>query len=233
MKTPVVFLPALLCNAGLFIHQIKTMESECDFYVPDLGLDENVSDAAARVLKRAPEHFVLGGISMGGYVALEIMRQAPERVRGLILADTNAHADPEAAREKRLKAIETAREKGIEPLIKPTLLDIIAPEHRSNDVTRHILERMAELTGVDKYVNEQKTIMSRPDSTASIGKIDCPVLVVGGEKDALSPPDALDAMTRLIPRAAHVVIRNAAHLPPLENPAAFTAALRAFIEKIS
>lgn len=233
MKMPVVFLPALLCNAGLFIHQIKTMESECDFYVPDLGLDENVSDAAARVLKRAPERFVLGGISMGGYVALEIMRQAPERVRGLILADTNAHADPEAAREKRLKAIETAREKGIEPLIKPTLLDIIAPEHRSNDVTRHILERMAELTGVDKYVNEQKTIMSRPDSTASIGKIDCPVLVVGGEKDALSPPDALDAMTRLIPRAAHVVIRNAAHLPPLENPAAFTAALRAFIEKIS
>ena len=233
MKTPVVFLPALLCNAGLFIHQIKTMESECDFYVPDLGLDENVSDAAARVLKRAPERFVLGGISMGGYVALEIMRQAPERVRGLILADTNAHADPEAAREKRLKAIETAREKGIEPLIKPTLLDIIAPEHRSNDVTRHILERMAELTGVDKYVNEQKTIMSRPDSAASIGKIDCPVLVVGGEKDALSPPDALDAMTRLIPRAAHVVIRNAAHLPPLENPAAFTAALRAFIEKIS
>ncbi len=233
MKTPVVFLPALLCNAGLFIHQIKTMESECDFYVPDLGLDENVSDAAARVLKRAPERFVLGGISMGGYVALEIMRQAPERVRGLILADTNAHADPEAAREKRLKAIETARAKGIEPLIKPTLLDIIAPEHRSNDVTRHILERMAELTGVDKYVNEQKTIMSRPDSTASIGKIDCPVLVVGGEKDALSPPDALDAMTRLIPRAAHVVIRNAAHLPPLENPAAFTAALRAFIGKIS
>lgn len=233
MKTPVVFLPALLCNAGLFIHQIKTMESECDFYVPDLGLDENVSDAAARVLKRAPERFVLGGISMGGYVALEIMRQSPERVRGLILADTNAHADPEAARGKRLKAIETAREKGIEPLIKPTLLDIIAPEHRSNDVTRHILERMAELTGVDKYVNEQKTIMSRPDSTASIGKIDCPVLVVGGEKDALSPPDALDAMTRLIPRAAHVVIRNAAHLPPLENPAAFTAALRAFIEKIS
>lgn len=233
MKTPVVFLPALLCNAGLFIHQIKTMESECDFYVPDLGLDENVSDAAARVLKRAPERFVLGGISMGGYVALEIMRQAPERVRGLILADTNAHADPEAAREKRLKAIETARAKGIEPLIKPTLLDIIAPEHRSNDVTRHILERMAELTGVDKYVNEQKTIMSRPDSTASIGKIDCPVLVVGGEKDALSPPDALDAMTRLIPRAAHVVIKNAAHLPPLENPAAFTAALRAFIEKIS
>lgn len=233
MKTPVVFLPALLCNAGLFIHQIKTMESECDFYVSDLGLDENVSDAAARVLKRAPDRFVLGGISMGGYVALEIMRQAPERVRGLILADTNAHADPEAAREKRLKAIETAREKGIEPLIKPTLLDIIAPEHRSNDVTRHILERMAELTGVDKYVNEQKTIMSRPDSTASIGKIDCPVLVVGGEKDALSPPDALDAMTRLIPRAAHVVIRNAAHLPPLENPAAFTAALRAFIEKIS
>lgn len=233
MKTPVVFLPALLCNAGLFIHQIKTMESECDFYVPDLGLDENVSDAAARVLKRAPDRFVLGGISMGGYVALEIMRQSPERVRGLILADTNAHADPEAAREKRLKAIETAREKGIEPLIKPTLLDIIAPEHRSNDVTRHILERMAELTGVDKYVNEQKTIMSRPDSTASIGKIDCPVLVVGGEKDALSPPDALDAMTRLIPRAAHVVIRNAAHLPPLENPAAFTAALRVFIEKIS
>lgn len=232
MKTPVVFLPALLCNAGLFIHQIKAMEGERDFYVPDPGLDSTVSDAAARVLRRVPERFVLGGISMGGYIALEIARLAPERVKGLVLADTNAHADPAPAREKRLKAIETAREKGIEPLIKPTLLDIIAPEHRSNDVTRHILERMAVATGVEKYVNEQKTIMSRPDSTARLGEIGCPVLVAGGENDALSTPESLDAMTRLIPRAAHVVIKNAAHLPPLENPAAFTAALRAFADKI-
>lgn len=233
MKTPVVLLPALLCNAGLFIHQIKALENDADFFVPDLGLDTDVTDTAKRILSQIRGKFVLGGISMGGYVAFEILRQAPERVAGLILMDTNAHADPEPARKKRQEMIETARTQGVEAVMESALFGIISPDHRDNDIIRHILEHMARTTGVDKYVNEQKTIMSRPDSTELLKKIPCPALVMGGAQDALSPPESLDRMTAQIPRAVHAVIADSGHLPPLENPAAVTAAWRVFLQQIT
>ena len=232
MKTPVVLLPALLCNAGLFIHQIKALENDADFFVPDLGLDTDVTDTAKRILSQIRGKFVLGGISMGGYVAFEILRQAPERVAGLILMDTNAHADPEPARKKRQEMIETARTQGIEAVMESALFGIISPDRRDNDIIRHILEHMARTTGVDKYVNEQKTIMSRPDSTELLKKIPCPALVMGGAQDALSPPESLDRMTAQIPTAVHAVIADSGHLPPLENPAAVTAAWRVFLSRI-
>lgn len=232
MKTPVVLLPALLCNAGLFIHQIKALENDADFFVPDLGLDTDVTDTAKRILSQIRGKFVLGGISMGGYVAFEILRQAPERVAGLILMDTNALADPEPARKKRQEMIETAQTQGIEAVMESALFGIISPDHRDNDIIRHVLEHMARTTGVDKYVNEQKTIMSRPDSTELLKKIPCPALVMGGAQDALSPPESLDRMTAQIPTAVHAVIADSGHLPPLENPAAVTAAWRVFLSRI-
>jgi len=231
MKTPVVLLPALLCQAGLFIHQIKALEDDYDFFVPENGTDANVSDAAKRILKTVPERFILGGVSMGGYIAFEILRQAPERVKALVLMDTNARSDPPAAREKRTKMMEVARKRGIASIISPALLDIIAPVHRDNDVIRHILTHMAETTGVERYINEQELIMNRPDSEDLLTKIKCPVLVMGGEKDTLSPPESMDAIAAKIPNSAHVIIENSGHLPPLENPAAVTTTWRLFFEK--
>ncbi len=231
MKTPVVLLPALLCNAGLFIHQIKALESEADFFVPDLGLDTTVSATARRILNQIKGDFVLGGISMGGYVAFEILRQAPERVKGLILMDTNAHADPEPARQKRAEMVETARTGGIESVIEPSLFNVVAPQHRGNDLIRHVLEHMARATGVEKYANEQRVISTRPDSSELLGKIACPTLVLGGENDVLSPPESMDTITARIPTAIHAVIKNSGHLPPLENPAATNAALRVFLNR--
>lgn len=232
MKKPVVLLPALLCNAGLFIHQIKALENEADFFVPDLGSDTHVTDTARRILSQIRGEFILAGISMGGYVAFEILRQAPQRVAGLILMDTNAHADPEPARKKRQEMIKTAQTQGIEAVIQSALLDIISPLHRNNDIIRHVLEYMAKTTGVHKYINEQKTIMSRPDSTDLLKKIPCPALVMGGAQDSLSPPESLDQMTAQIPTAVHAVIADSGHLPPLENPSAVTAAWRVFLNKI-
>ena len=233
MKTPVVLLPALLCNAGLFIHQIKALENDVDFFVPDLGLDTNVTDTAKRILSQIRGSFVLGGISMGGYVAFEILRQDPERVAGLILMDTNAHGDPQAAQKKRKEMIETAQTEGIEAVMDAALFNIIAPVHRNNDLIRHILEHMALTTGVEKYINEQTIIMNRPDSTNLLKNIKCPVLVMGGDQDTLSSPEAMDQMTNEIPQAIHAVIKNSGHLPPLENPAGVTAAWRIFLKQIS
>ena len=230
MKTPVVLLPALLCNAGLFIHQVKAFENSRDIFIPENGTDTDVASAARRILKQVPDHFILGGISMGGYISFEILRQAPERVAGLILMDTNTRSDPPAAAEKRRKMIETAKEKGIQSVISPALLDIILPENRT-DITKHILTRMAAATGVEKYVNEQTLIMNRPDSSSLLPEISCPVLVMGGDKDTLSPPQAMDEIAKQIPNCMHVIIENSGHLPPLENPAAVTAAWRLFFDK--
>ncbi|MBR1778593.1 MAG: alpha/beta hydrolase [Alphaproteobacteria bacterium] len=232
MKTPVVLLPALLCNAGLFIHQIKALEETCDFFVPEPGKDTDVSAAARRILNQVPDRFILGGISMGGYIAFEIMRQAPECAAGLILMDTNARSDPPAAREKRRKMIETAQKEGIKSVISPALLDIIAPVNR-NDITTHILTHMAIAMGVEKYINEQTLIMNRPESTDLLPTLSCPVLVMGGELDVLSPPAAMDEIAAQIPNSAHVIIENSGHLPPIENPAAVTAAWRLFFKQIS
>ena len=231
MKTPVVLLPALLCDAGLFIHQIKALEDEYDFFVPENGTDANIGEAAERILKRMPDRFILGGISMGGYISFEILRRAPQRVAALILMDTNARSDPPAAREKRLKMIERAKHQGIDSVISPALLDIIAPVHRDNDMIRHILTHMARITGIERYINEQSLIMNRPDSSDLLPRIACPVLVMGGQRDTLSPPEAMDAIAAEIPNSAHVIIENSGHLPPLENPAAVTAAWRLFFEK--
>lgn len=231
MKTPVVLLPALLCNAGLFIHQIKAFENSCDIFVPENGTHTDVQSAARHILKQMPPRFVLGGISMGGYIAFEILRQEPERVAGLILMDTNARSDLPAAAENRQKMIMTAREEGIRSVISPALLDIILPENRT-DITRHILTRMAVSTGVEKYVNEQTLIMNRPASEELLPKISCPVLVMGGDRDVLSPPQAMDEIAGQIPDCIHVIIEKSGHLPPLENPAAVTSAWRLFFDKI-
>lgn len=232
MKKSVVLLPALLCNAGLFLHQIKALEKEYDFFVPENGKDTNVADAAKSILNKMPDRFILGGISMGGYIAFEILRQAPERVAGLVLMDTNARSDPPAAKEKRLEIIEKAQNEGIEAVISSALLDIILPENR-NDINRHILSHMAITTGVEKYVNEQTLIMNRPDSLSLLSRISCPSLVMGGERDILSPPDAMNNIAEQIPNSLHAIIENSAHLPPIENPAAVTTIWRRFFEQIS
>ena len=90
---------------------------------------------------------------------------------------------------------------------------------------------MARATGVEKYVNEQRVISTRPDSAELLEKIACPTLVLGGEDDLLSPPASMDAITARIPTAIHAVIKDSGHLPPLENPSATTAALRVFLNR--
>lgn len=228
-KTSVVLLPGLLCNAGLFINQINAFKERADFFVPDLGIDADIGSVARRILSQAPERFVLGGLSMGGYVALEIMRQAPERVSKLILMDTSAAPDAPQKRESRLKGIEFARQNGLEPLIKSALLDIVAPKNRSNEMLKAVLTHMALSTGVEGYANEQNVIMSRPDSRPDLPKISCPTLVFGGTEDALTPPESMKEIADAVPNALHAAVAGAGHLSPLEAPSAVNALFKAFL----
>lgn len=228
-KTPVVLLPALMCNAGLFLHQIQALKEEVDFFVPDLTLDTDIGSVAERVLREAPDYFALAGISMGGYIAFEIMRRAPERVKRLALIDTSALPDTEGARRKRMNMIETAREAGMKNIIHSVLPNLVAPKHLDNDMVCRVLLYMAEKVGIQGYINQQKIIMSRPDSFPLLPGITCPTLVFGGYQDKLTPPDLMKKIADAIPNAVHAVIADSGHMSPLENPAAVTAVMRAWL----
>ncbi len=225
MKT-LVLLPALLCNEGLFSPQIAALKDRTNIVVPDLSRDTTIAAAAQRILSEIPaEKFCLCGISMGGYVAFELMRQAPERIEALCLTDTNPFGETEQSSKNRAVMIARAQTDGLESIVESSQFSVLAPENRDKPLIKELLPKMVFETGLHGYVNEQKTIMSRPDSRDLLEKIACPTLVAGGELDKLSTPAIMDDMARQIPNAERIVIKNSGHFPPLENPDAMTEVL--------
>ena len=225
MKT-LVLLPALLCNEGLFSPQIAALKDRTNIVVPDLSRDTTIAAAAQRILSEIPaEKFCLCGISMGGYVAFELMRQAPERIEALCLTDTNPFGETEQSSKNRAVMIARAQTDGLESIVESSQFSVLAPENRDKPLIKELLPKMVFETGLHGYVNEQKTIMSRPDSRDLLKKIACPTLVAGGELDKLSTPAIMDDMARQIPNAERIVIKNSGHFPPLENPDAMTEVL--------
>lgn len=226
---PLLLLPGLLCDAALWTHQRQYLSDIADIQVPDTTRHDSVAALAAAVLADAPPRFALGGLSMGGYIALEIMRQAPERVSRLALVDTTARADPPETVERRKALIQLSKMgkfKGVTPRLMPMLLH---PDHlRDPDITGTVMA-MAERVGQAAFVRQQTAILTRPDSRDDLPGIACPTLVIVGRQDALTPPDRAEEMAAAIPGAILEVVENSGHLPPLEQPAVTTALLRRWL----
>jgi len=226
VKTPLVLLPGLLNDAALWAHQIETLADIAESSVGDLSQDDSVGAMAARVLDAAPERFALAGLSMGGYVAQEIMRRAPQRVIKLALLDTNYLADAPEQSERRRGLIELSRKgqfKGVTPRLLPLL---ISPSHQDNEDLKAIIIDMAGRIGMEAFIRQQTAIMHRPDGTGDLERIQCPTLVLCGREDALTPPDLHAKMADRIPGATFVAVEDAGHLSPLEQPQAVSAVMR-------
>lgn len=229
MPTPLIFLPGLLCDAALWAHQTEHLKDIGVPRVADLTQHDSVHAMAAHVLKEAPEKFALAGLSMGGYVAQEIMRQAPQRVLKLALVDTSARADTPEQHEKRKGLIalaKTGKFKGVTPKLLPLL---VSPEHLKNQALCDTVLQMAERVGRDAFVRQQTAIMGRPDSRGDLGKITCPTLVIVGREDALTPPEHAAEIAADIKGAQLAIIEQCGHLAPLEQPQATTALLRLWL----
>ncbi len=230
-KKRVVLLPALLCDAGLFVYQIKALQDKCDFYVPDLSIDTDIQTTARRILDALPDGpFALAGVSMGGYVAFELLRQAPDRVSGLCLIDTNPLPETPTSREKRRTVMEQAKKDGLKSVVRACAVDAMTPEHAQDPSLRDLVEQMAEGTGLQGFLNEQSVIMSRPDSRSLLSDIRCPTTVLTGTRDKLSTPETMAEMADRIPNAVHILIDDSAHFPPIENPAATLAAFEKWLK---
>jgi pimeloyl-ACP methyl ester carboxylesterase len=228
--TPLLLLPGLLNDAALWRHQIADLADVATAIVGDLTRHDSIAAMATAMLAEAPDSFSLAGLSMGGYVAQEILRQAPHRVLRLALLDTNARADTDEQRARRRGLLELAGKghfKGVTPRLLPQLLH---PAHLTDAALTETVMQMAERVGPDAFLRQQTAIMGRPDGRADLARIACPALVLCGKQDLLTPPELHEEMAAAIPGASLVMIDDCGHLSALEQPERVSAALRTWLE---
>jgi pimeloyl-ACP methyl ester carboxylesterase len=225
-QTHLILLPGLLCDAALWRHQIEHLSDLATISVPDLTQDNTVTAMAERVLEGAPTRFALAGLSMGGYVAQEIMRLAPERVERLALVDTNARADNEAqvkARRDLIRLAEIGTFKGVTPRLLPNL---IHPSRMEDPDVAGVVMDMAERVGQDAFKRQQEAILTRKDGREDLVAIRIPTLILAGRQDLLCPPKVQQEMRDKITGSRMVLVEDCGHLVSLERPYAATALFR-------
>ncbi|SDB66090.1 alpha/beta fold hydrolase [Belnapia rosea] len=227
-RPDLLLLPGLLCDAALWEAQLLGLGSLVRCHVADVAQDTSLAEMAARALAMAPPRFALAGLSMGGYLAFEILRQAPERVTRLALLDTSARADtPDQARRRR-GLISLARSglfRGVTPRLLPQL---VHPDNLQGPVGQAVIA-MAERVGRDAFLRQQAAILGRPDSRPDLPGLRLPTLVAVGEADQLTPPELSEEIATGIPGARLHRLPGCGHLPPMEAPEAVTALLREWL----
>lgn len=226
MKPSLILVPGLLCDSRLWDHQTRYLADCADIRVADTLRDDSIADMASRLLDTAPDRFALAGLSMGGYVALEVMRQAPDRVSRLAILDSSARADTEEQTSRRRGLLELAklgRFKGVTPRLMPLLLHTDRMQDAA--LTQTVMD-MATAVGQEAFVRQQTAILNRRDSRDTLGSITVPALVAVGRQDTVTPLEVAAELAEGIPRARLAVIEDCGHLSTLERPQAVTALLR-------
>lgn len=234
MRPGLVLLPGLLCDGALWAAQVAALSEVGDCWIPESLAQASMPAMAHAVLRDAPfESFALAGLSMGGYVCMEILRQAPQRVRACALLDTRATADTPGETLRRHDLMRLAQKaRGFQP-VTSRMLPLLIHTSRLNDAALvEAVRGMARRTGVEAYLRQQQAIISRPDSRADLQQIAVPSLVLCGRQDALTPLADHQDMARLIPGAELVVVEECGHLSPLERPDEVSIALRDWIAQL-
>lgn len=225
-----VLVPGLLCTADLFRAQIAALDGRgCVVHVADHSSDASVASIAGRILADAPPRFALAGLSMGGYIAFEIMRQAPERVERLALLDTSARPDMPEQSENRRRLVALAEKKGVAVPAREMFAKLVAPSRADDAELLTTFLAMAEATGTGGFARQQTAIAARPDSRPTLAAIRCPTLVLVGAEDQLTPPPLAEEIAQGIPGARLAVIPGAGHLSTLEAPEAVNDALNGWL----
>ena len=220
-----MLIPGLQCTARLFAPQLPALWLRGPVTIADHTRDDSMAAIAGRILATAPPRFALAGLSMGGYISFEILRQAPERVARLALLDTSARPDTAAQTERRRAQMELARAGRLDEVVEQQWPLLVHPDHLDDEALRATVEVMAEETGVEAFVREQTAIIGRPDSRGDLGAIRCPTLVLVGDRDALTPPEFAHEMAAGIEGARLVTVADAGHVTTHERPEQVTGAL--------
>ena len=214
--TPLVLIPGMMCDArmwgalpdrfpGPVLHQLPTDH-------------DTVQALATRILRRAPPRFALAGLSMGGIVAMEVLRQAPDRVERLALLDTNPRAEAPDVQARRARQIARALSGDLEGVLRDEMKpNYLGPGPRRAEILNLCMD-MALTLGPQVFARQSRALCCRPDQQATLAAFKGPALVLMGENDILCPRDRHDLMHALMPQSQLAIIPGAAHLPVLEKP---------------
>jgi pimeloyl-ACP methyl ester carboxylesterase len=222
---PIILVPGLNCSARLYADQIPALWRFGAVTVADHRRDDSMAAMARRILAGAPPRFALAGLSMGGYVAFEVMRQAAGRVAKLALLDTGAGAEAPERTEQRKPLIQMARQGRFAEITENQYPLLVHKSRHGDTELKAKVRAMNDDTGPDAYVRQQQAIMGRPDSRPGFTAIACPTLVLVGDGDELTPPALAREMAAGIRGSRLVVVPECGHLSTLERPEAVTRAL--------
>jgi pimeloyl-ACP methyl ester carboxylesterase len=229
MSEPLVLIPGLTCTAELYAPQWARLGVDRSATVAEHRLDDSLQGIVERLLAAAPPRFALCGLSMGGYIAFEVMRRAPERVSRLALLDTSAKPATPETNALRTEMIALAEQGQFEHVMAMMWLRLVAPARREDRALRDIVRRMASETGPEAFVRQQRAIMGRPDSRPGLGAVAVPTLVLVGAEDILTPVREAEEIAAAIPAATLVTIPGCGHLATLESPDTVTDALERWL----
>ena len=222
-------VPGLNATPRAFEAQMETLWRHGPVTIADNRDGATMREMAASILANAPPRFALGGFSMGGYIAFEIMRQAPERVTALALIDTSARPDTPEASDKRRGVMRIASGGKFMTAAASTFSNAVHPDHVSDERLKTIHLDMARENGVDAYLRQQEAIIARPDSRPDLGAIRVPTVVIVGDGDQITPIEHAREMADAIPKARLAVIAGAGHLALIEQPEQVNAALEGWL----
>jgi len=228
--TPLVVIPGMMCDARLFGPQIPALSARRPVLLAPCTEHDSMAALAAAILSVAPPRFALAGLSMGGIVAMEIVRQAGGRVERLALLDTNPRAELAEVRARRVTQMARVAAGGLEAVMREEVM----PSYLANESSREILDLcldMALALGPQIFANQSQALAARSNQEETLAGYRGPALVLMGAEDRLCPRDRHDLMRALLQRSRLVVIEGAGHLPTLEQPERTTAELIRWLEQ--
>jgi pimeloyl-ACP methyl ester carboxylesterase len=217
-SAPILLVPGLNCSSRLYAAQVPALWRLGPVMVADHRRGETMAEIARLILATAPGRFRLAGFSMGGYLALEIMRQAPDRVIKLALIDTSARPEVPQQTERREKLIALAaagRFLEVNDVLWPLMVD---PSRLQEALLRAEMDVMAEEVGAEAFIRQERAIIGRADSRPSLAAIQCPALMICGESDQLTPPGHAEEIAKGIGGARLAMIAGCGHMSPMEKP---------------
>lgn len=230
--TPLVLLPGMMCDARLFGPQINALSGRYPVMTAPLGGQETIETIAAEVLQNAPPSFALAGLSMGGIVAMEMLRQARDRVVGLALLDTNPLAESEATKDRRALQIAATLSGNMRRVMREEMKPNYLADGPNQGAILDLCMAMATDLGPEIFVRQSKALRDRRDQTETLRGYAGKTLILCGRQDSLCPVERHRLMQNLIPGSTMQIVENAGHLPTLEQPQITTAAMIRWLESL-
>lgn len=229
--TPLVLLPGMMCDARLFTPQINAFSAERVVQLAPLTQHDTMNALALTVLNNAPPYFALAGLSMGGLVAMEIMRIAPERVERLALLDTNPKAELPEVRARRQPQIAKVRAGELRAVMRDEMKPNYLSDGPNLGAILDLCMAMSETLGAEVFERQSLAIQNRIDQQEALRKVEVPTLILCGEDDSLCPPERHHLMHALISDSTLSIIPGAGHLPTLEQPELTNEALKPWLRR--